>query len=202
VTPASNASDRALVETLLAQAGGVGSTPVDAIAAIVDTRYVNTGKVDVAGGDVDLAYAFTRGGDRFTLGLSATYLARWRETLTPTAPSFDRRNVAGRPVDLRGRITAGWSHGPFDALVGVNHVDRYRDEAGRRIKAWTTVDLRVAYAPTGESGALGGLSVSLVAQNLLDRAPPFYDATTGAGYDGANADATGRFLALEISKRW
>lgn len=202
VTPASNASDRALVETLLAQAGGVGSTPVDAIAAIVDTRYVNTGRVDVAGGDLDLAYAFTRGGDRFTLGLSATYLARWREKLTPTAPSFDRRNVAGRPVDLRGRITAGWSHGPFDALVGVNHVNRYRDEAGRRIKAWTTVDLRVAYAPTRESGALGGLSVSLVAKNLLDRAPPFYDATTGAGYDGANADATGRFLALEISKRW
>ena len=202
VSPASNAQDRAFVEQLLAQAGGVGSYPINTIAAVVDTRYVNTGRVDVAGGDLDLAYAFERGDDHFSLGLSATYLGRWRERLTPTAPTFDRRNMAGRPVDLRGRATAGWSHGPIDALLGINHVDHYRDEAGRRIKAWNTVDLRLAYAPEAGKGPLTGVSLSLVAQNLFDKAPPFYDSTAGAGYDGANADATGRFLALEISKRW
>ena len=202
VAPATNAEDRTLVEALLAQAGGSGSYPADAIAAIVDTRYVNTGSVDVAGGDLDLSYAFTHGTNRFTLGLSATYLRRWREQLTPTAPAIDRRNLAGRPVDLRGRLTAGWARGPFDGLFGLNHVNRYRDENGRRIAAWTTLDLRLGYVPSDSDGPLAGFSLSLVAQNLLDEAPPFYDTTTGAGYDAANADATGRFVALEISKRW
>lgn len=202
VSPATNAQDRALVDALLAEAGGAAGYPAEAVAAVVDTRYVNTGRVDVAGGDIDVTYAFTRGSDRFTLGLGATYLARWREQLTPTAQPVDQRNIAGRPVDLRGRLTAGWTRGAFDALLGVNHVNRYRDEVGRRIKAWTTIDLRLGFAPPTGSGRLSGFSVSLVAQNLFDRAPPFYDSTAGAGYDGANADATGRFVALEISKSW
>lgn len=202
VSPTTSSADRAFVEALLASVGNPGNQPVDTVSAVVDTRYVNTGKVDVAGVDVDLHYAFYRGENHFTLGLSASYLARWREQLTPTSAQVDRRNEVGRPVDLRGRLTAGWSRGPFDALLAMNYVDPYRDLAGKRIDAWATFDLRLAYAPKATGGPLAHMSVSLVAQNLFDRAPPFYDSTVGAGYDGANADATGRFVALEVSKRW
>lgn len=202
VSPASNANDRAFVEELLTIAGGVGAYPANSIAAVVDTRYVNTGRVDVAGLDLDLRYAFQRAANRFSLGLSATYLDRFRERVTPTAATVDQRNVAGKPVDLRGRLTATWSRGAVDSLVGLNHVDRYRDLGGNRIKAWNTVDLRLAYAPKRTNSPLAGFSVALAAQNLFDKDPPFYDSSVGAGYDGANADATGRYVALEISKRW
>lgn len=202
VNPGISAEDRAFVDALIAEAGGGVGYPADTIAAVVDTRYVNTGQVNVTGGDLDIGYAFESSGHHFNLGLSATYLARWRERLTPTTPATDQRNIAGRPVDLRGRLTLGWARGPWDALLALNHVDSYRDEAGARIKAWDTVDLRIAYTAKEGSGALAGLTVSLAAQNLFDKAPPFYDSTAGAGYDGANADATGRFLALEISRRW
>lgn len=200
VSPATDATDRALVEQLLAQAGGTGGYPVESIAAIIDSRYVNTGRVDVAGLDLDLGYAFDVGDNRINLGANATYLARWREQLTPTATTIDQRNLAGRPVDLRGRLTVGWSRGAWDALAGMNYVDHYRDLDGTRIAAWTTFDVRVAYAP--KTGALAGLSAAVVAQNLFDRAPPFYDSSVGAGYDAANSDAIGRFVALEISKHW
>lgn len=202
VDPAANAEDRAFVDALIAQSGGGVGYPADTIAAVVDTRYVNTGRVDVTGGDLDIGYAFEAGANRFNLGLSATYLARWRDRLTPTAPTTEQRNIAGRPVDLRGRLSLGWTRGPWDTLLALNHVDPYRDEAGGRIEAWNTIDLRIAYTPKAGTGALAGLTVSLAAQNLFDKAPPFYDSAAGAGYDGANADATGRFLALEISKRW
>ncbi|VWX49766.1 TonB-dependent receptor [Novosphingobium sp. 9U] len=200
VAPGTNAADRALVEALLAQAGGIGGYPLESVTAIVDTRYVNTGSVDVSGLDVDVGYAFQHGRDQFDIGINATYLGRWRERLTPTAAAIDQRNRAEKPVDLRGRATLGWSRGAFDLLVGLNYVDRYRDLLGGRIKAWSTLDTRIGYAP--KAGTLAGLTLAVVAQNLLDRSPPFYDSSSAAGYDGANADATGRFVAFEVSKRW
>jgi len=202
VSPGTNADDRAFVEELLSRSGASNPYPVESIAAVVDARYVNTGRVDVAGGDFDLDYAFERGGSQFNIGVGATYLERWREQVTPASQIVDRRNIAGRPVDFKGRMTLGWVRGPFDTQFALNHVGAYRDEAGDRIKAWNTVDIRVAYTPKSAAGIASGLTISLVAQNLFDTAPPFYDSTAGAGYDGANADATGRFVAFEIAKRW
>ena len=202
VSPGTSADDLAFVEELLSRSGTSNPYPVESIAAVVDARYVNTGRVDVAGGDFDINYVFERGSNRFNIGVGATYLERWREQVTPDSPAVDRRNVAGRPVDLKGRMTIGWARGPFDTQIALNHVDAYRDEAGKRIKAWNTVDFRIAYKSKASTGIASGFTLSLTAQNLFDKAPPFYDSTAGAGYDGANADATGRFIALEIARRW
>lgn len=51
-------------------------------------------------------------------------------------------------------------------------------------------------------GPLAGLEIDLSGQNLFDQTPPFYDSTQGVGYDAANADATGRFVAIQLTKRW
>ena len=202
VSTGTNADDLAFVEGLLARSGISSPYPLESIAAVVDARYVNTGRVDVAGADFDLNYAFERGANHFNVGLGGTYLERWREQVTPTSKAIDRRNQAGRPVDLKARMTLGWIRGPFDTQIALNHVDAYHDESGKRIDAWKTFDMRIAFKPSATEGMAAGLTVSLVAQNLFDKAPPFYDSTAGAGYDGANADATGRFIALEIAKRW
>ena len=37
---------------------------------------------------------------------------------------------------------------------------------------------------------------------VFDRAPPFYDNSVGVGYDGANADVIGRYVSLQLTRRW
>ena len=203
VAPATDAADREYVSSLIDSiVGGDTSFPVDSIVAVIDTRYVNTATTDVRGIDFAFGYAMESGADSFAIDANATWLLAFRERTTPVSEAVDQRNLAGRPVDFRGRLTASWRRGGFDALVGVNFVNGYRDDiTGARIASWTTFDARLAWdAP--EDGALRGTSIALNARNLFDRDPPFYDASTGLGYDAANADATGRFISIQITKRW
>ncbi|BBD02267.1 hypothetical protein YGS_C2P0280 [Sphingobium sp. YG1] len=200
VSPATDPADLAYVSELLA---GLGSAfPPVAVGAVVDARYVNTGETDVSGLDLSARYAVERGDDRFDVSLTASYLFRFRERQTPTATSVDQRNIVGKPVDLRGRFAVGWSHGPFDTLIAANYVERYHDRVGNRISAWTTFDLQLAWKPKGDRGWLSGTTIALVAQNLFDRDPPFYDSSAGLGYDAANASAQGRFVSLQLTRRW
>jgi len=203
VSPATNPADRAEVTTLLAQVTGAGASfPVDSVAAIVDARWVNTGQTDVRGIDASIGYSLEAGGNKFSLDANGTYLTAWRQRTTPASASIDQRNQPGKPVDFRGRAAIGWQRGAFDALLGLNYVDGYRDPVGGRpISSWATVDLRLAWNAPKESW-FGGGTIALIAQNLFDRDPPFYDSTAGVGYDAGNADATGRFVSIQITKRW
>ena len=47
-----------------------------------------------------------------------------------------------------------------------------------------------------------GLSLSLNVLNLSNAAPPFYDSPNGVGFDGANTNALGRQVSLQLVKRW
>jgi iron complex outermembrane receptor protein len=203
VSPATNMADRDYVTSLISNSTGSGATfPVDRIAAVVDGRYVNTASTDIRGIDMTLGYTAKRGPDTFSLDANATYLLAWRQRTTPTSATIDQRNLSGQPVDVRGRATASWQHGGLNALIGLNYVDRYRSAITHvRIGSWTTVDARVAWT-TPKSSPVGDATIALVAQNLFDRAPPFYDSTAGVGYDAANSDATGRFVSLQLTKRW
>ncbi|WP_336605050.1 hypothetical protein [Phenylobacterium aquaticum] len=49
---------------------------------------------------------------------------------------------------------------------------------------------------------MSGLSVALNVQNLADTAPPFYDSPQGVGFDAANADPLGRYVSVQLTKRW
>lgn len=200
VHPASNPADLALVTSLLAQAAsGYSAT---AIGVIVDNRYVNTGRIDVSGLDLDAKYSVPVGSSRIDLAAAGTWLMRYRVNLTPTAAPIERSNLAGYPAAVRGRLSAGWSRGPWNALLAMNYVGRYRDSDGHRIDAWTTFDVEFGWQSTAKSGWRHGLSVTFSGQNLFDRDPPFYDSALGAGYDAANASALGRMVSLQISKHW
>jgi outer membrane receptor protein involved in Fe transport len=203
VSPANNPPDREYVTSLVENFAGSGATfPVDRIAAVVDARYVNTASTDVRGIDMTVGYTAQRGANTFSLDANATYLLAWRQRTTPTSAVINQRNLSGQPVDLRGRLTAAWRRGRFDALVGLNYVNRYRNAVtGARINSWTTFDARIAWT-TPKERWIGDATIALVAQNLFDRDPPFHDSTAGVGYDAANSDATGRFVSLQITKRW
>lgn len=204
VSPNSNAADLATVTALLTDPAFTGgnSFPPTSIAAIVDTRFVNTGKVNVSGIDLSASYTLPVGANAFTVSGNGSYLLHYREQVTPTSTPVDRVNRVGQPVDLRGRMSLGWRCGPVNALASLNYVAPYRDLLGTPIDAWTTVDLQLGYTVPDGPGPLQGMAIALSARNLFDRPPPFYDSPVGVGYDAANADALGRYVSVQLTKRW
>jgi iron complex outermembrane recepter protein len=77
----------------------------------------------------------------------------------------------------------------------------------RPIASWTTVDLNAALnlGTYFHSPGWQGLSLSLIALNVLNRDPPYVDASLAGvqvNYDAANASPLGRFVALSLKKKW
>ena len=204
VSPATSPTDLAQVQALIDQStsSSIKLFPATAYGAIVDARSVNAARLEVRGLDLQVGYSLNRGPDRFDVSANATYLFDYDRQLTPTGASVDLVSTAGQPVDLRARLQGGWSRGPFGASLAFNYVDSYAATPSRRIDAWKTVDLQATWSAPAQAGALKGLTLALSVQNLLDQDPPFYDNPTGIGYDPANADPVGRFVAATLTKRW
>ena len=199
---ASNPTDLAQVQALISDPKYTtpGLYPASAFNVIIDTRYVNTGRLHVRGLDAQASYGFDHGPDRFDLALSGTYLFNYDQQLTPTAATANFVNLAGQPLALRLRGEANWRRGDLGATLGLNYAGAYKASTGQTIDAWTTADLQVRWAPS--KGPLEGLALTASVQNLFDTDPPFYDSPQGIGYDAANADPIGRFAAIQLTKRW
>lgn len=204
VDPVNNPADLTRIRALMAAStsANIGLFPPEAYRAIIDARFVNTGSVRVRGVDGSASYGFERGRDRFDLAASFSYLIDFERRFTPTAPVTDSLNLPGQPVDLRGRLSGSWTRGDYGASLALNYVDAYKSETDRKIDAGATTDLQLRWAPQQKAGALDGLSLALNVQNLFDVDPPFYDGPTGIGYDPANADPLGRYVSLQLTKRW
>lgn len=201
---AGNPADLAAVQALIARSTSsqVGLFPPESYGAIVDARYVNAAEVRARGVDLQTAYGFTLGQDRFDLTANLSYLAEFSRKLTPTAAAVSVVDRPNEPVDLRGRATATWTRDAVSLMVAANHADNYTAPTGVGLEAWTTFDAALRWAPEAADGPLAGLALTLSAQNLFDTDPPFYDNPIGVGYDPANADPLGRVVALALTKRW
>ena len=82
-----------------------------------------------------------------------------------------------------------------------NYVSGGRDPlTNRQIDDWATFDGQVRYDFAAGWGE--GLSLSLNVLNLSNAEPPFYDSPNGVGFDGANTNALGRQVSLQLVKRW
>ncbi|WP_336952476.1 TonB-dependent receptor [Sphingobium aromaticivastans] len=207
IDPAHNAADMARVLALLAVPGSsVPTTFAPAsFRAIIDGRYVNSARVDVRGVDLLVRQSLTLGSNRLNLSINSTILIDYKDQLTPASPMIERVGTLGNPVDFRARGTLDWARGDVGATLSVNHVGSYTDNISvpaRPISSWTGVDLQLRYEPRATEGWRKGLSLALTAQNLFDRDPPFVDRNLGFAYDPANADVLGRFLSMQVKKRW
>ncbi|HQT54998.1 MAG TPA: TonB-dependent receptor [Phenylobacterium sp.] len=206
ITPldASRPADLARINALISDPSYGASTtyPPAAFGAVLDARFVNTAKVQVQGLDLNAGFSFDRGADHFDLATNASYLLAYARQLTPTSASRDLQGVAGNPARLRARASGGWSHGPYGATLSVNYLSDAKAANGVAIDSWTTADLQLRWSPNTSSGPLAGLMLSASIQNLFDNDPPFYDAPQGIGYDPANANALGRVVSLQLTKRW
>jgi outer membrane receptor protein involved in Fe transport len=207
IDPTGSAADLAAVQALLANPASrvPARLPPAFFQAIVDGRVVNTSSIDVRGIDATLSQRLTPGRDVVTLAVNASYMLDYKTRLTPTAPSVERVNTLGFPNDLRVRGSVDWSRGNWGATLVTNYLDGFTDNVSvpaRPVGSWTTFDLQIRYQPRATSGWLHGLTVSLSAQNLFDTDPPFVNQSSGIGYDASSADPLGRFVALQLIKRW
>jgi outer membrane receptor protein involved in Fe transport len=206
VDPAGNAADRQQVLDLINHPGSIvpDFLPPEIFTAIVDGRFVNTARVVVRGLDANVSHSFRIGEADTSLGFNASYLLDFKRQITPVAPLINRVDTVGNPVDLRVRATGSVNWRNWGATASVNYVDSYVDDVSnpdRKVDSWTTVDLQLRYEPRLR-GIARGLTLSLSVQNLFDADPPFVDQVGGYGYDAANADPLGRFVALQLIKRW
>ena len=207
IDPAHNAADLARVLALLAVPGSSVPTTFapESFRAIIDGRYVNSARVDVRGVDLLVRQSLTLGSNRLNLSINSTILIDYKDQLTPASPMIERVGTLGNPVDFRARGTLDWGRGDVGATLSVNHVGSYTDNISvpaRPISSWTGVDLQLRYEPRATEGWRKGLSLALTAQNLFDRDPPFVDRNLGFAYDPANADVLGRFVSMQVKKRW
>lgn len=182
--------------------------PASSITAIIDNRTQNIAQVHQDGFDFDAGYVRNLGALTAGVGLGGSYTLHIDQAVSAESPSINVVATLGEPVRLRlrGRTTAAW--GPYSAAAFVNYTGAYANQTftpSQPVKAWTTVDVQLAYAVPASTGLLHGLKLALDVTNLFDASPPYVDNYSGVsaiGYDPANANATGRVVAFQLTKAW
>jgi iron complex outermembrane recepter protein len=204
----------ALVQQLATSPGFANIFDIDlaTIGAIVDSRVHNLSIVRTRGLDMDGSWASQTPVGNVELGLSGTYIFRFDNQFTSNAPTVSILNTAYNPVDLRMRARAIVRHGGLTFASFVNYTDSYRQNeivrqdgtvGTRPIASWTTIDATAKYLFNADSGPLADASLLVAVINIMDRRPPFVaNPLFGINFDGANANALGRFFSVQFSKRW
>lgn len=177
---------------------------------LIDRRAQNIAIETYRGIDLKLDTNFDTEIGRLTFGVNATYLLERGSAFTPTSEPFSQLNEIGRPVDLRLRGNSGWTRGPWSAFVYLNYADSYPNNFSTpvsKVGSWTTADVTLRF--NGARGVDGGwlrdIDMSLNVSNLFNEDPPSIELVRGASglsYDPANANPTGRFVTMSVTKRW
>jgi iron complex outermembrane receptor protein len=177
------------------------------IGAIFDSRGLNLSSVKTRGLDFGIEYKTTALGSRIDTGIDGTYIFTFDNQFTNTAPVTSILSTTYNPTDLRLRGRAIATRGPLNTGVYINFTNAYRDNnitPNAHVPSWTTADAIVSYEFGSAGVPYNGVSVTLSVINLTDRDPPYLANPLGyqITYDGANANALGRFSSLRLRKRW
>jgi outer membrane cobalamin receptor len=198
----------ARIQQLIASPGFVNFLGVDltTIGAILDSRVHNLSIVRTRGLDLDGAWSIRTPLGTGEVGLNGTYIFRFDNQFTSNASAVSILGTAYNPVDLRLRARASIRRGGLNLATFLNYTNSYGQDGGLSaspVASWTTVDMTAKYLFTADNGPLAGAAIMVSAINLFDKNPPFVSSPVYAiNFDGANANALGRFLSVQFSKRW
>ena len=193
---------------------GAGSAPVGPqntpVYALVESLSHNGGILKTDGIDFSFRYTWDTAVGTWLVDDTFTYVLGYKQALLPTVPLVDYLNQLNFPLRFQTRAHAGWRQGHWGVDAHLNYQNGYENTSVSPvvdIGSYTTVDARVTY-DTGDLGGgnwLSNFSVSLNALNLFDRDPPYARVTQGVAvqnFDSQNASPVGRFVSLQIAKRW
>ena len=181
--------------------------PASTVTFILDGRINNISATKVSGLDLTASYGFETDFGDFDFQFNGNYILSFEEALISSAPLTDIVNTINNPTELRLRGSVNWKRDAFGATVFVNHAGSYRDNLSipeRMVDSYTTLDLTLRYdfSDVSDSYLFSDFEAQLTVSNLLDEDPPFANNPAGVGYDPENADPRGRFVALQLTKKW
>jgi len=175
----------------------------------IKLSYANFGSVQVAGTDMEAAYAWRGFLGRWTSAVGATYTSRYQVVLSPGAPAEDRlgrrfndfwaprwKTHASIALD-----TGVWSLGLTSRYLG-----QYKDEGAsdRRLGAYWVHDLSgsldLKKALPDQTLAVKAASLSLSVANLANHQPQYVE--TLPYFDVTQADWRGRYVSTRVSIDW
>jgi outer membrane receptor protein involved in Fe transport len=179
---------------------------LETVSAIFDSRVHNLSIERTQGLDLDGSWATQTDLAHIELGFNGTYIFRFDTQFTPNAATVSILNTEYDPVDLRVRGRLILRRGGLTLGSFLNFTDSYHEDIAspsQRVASWVTVDATAKYLFDNERGPLADASVLLSVTNLLNKAPPWVpNPAFGINFDGANANALGRFISLQLTKRW
>ena len=175
---------------------------------LVDDRTLNISEERLRGMDFSLDTKLpTRVGES-VFGFNGTRTFTHYQQITTLSPAADIYNIVGYPVGFRVRGDGGLTHGPLSAFLFVNYQGSYTNQyivPSGRIASWMTFDGTVRFDDSKlvPHGPLGNLIFSASIQNMFNRNPPrFTENVSGFLFDPANANPFGRFISVNVEKRW
>lgn len=175
------------------------------IQVIVDGRRNNLGTLKQQGLDLDSRYAFNNAYGNWLLGFNVAKILKLHRSGAPGLPFVDVLDTLGNPISLRMRANVGWKSGNWSANVFANYTGDYANTAvvpNVRVPSMTTADATVSYAfDKGAPYGLGGMVLTVNAQNLFDRDPPVV-INGQSSWDPQIASAIGRFVSVSLNKKW
>lgn len=184
----------------------------DQIGAIADLRIQNAGVTDMRALDLSARYSTPWLSGRLRADLSVSQMLEFDERVTVGGPHVDFLGMMGRPAKTRGRLALGFDTERWGSNVSLNHTGSLTDNtspgcaspgATCRVGTWTRIDANLYLRTPATAVALwSDLRIALNVVNLFDKDPPHVGDLGGLGFDPSNADALGRFVSLELTKRW
>jgi iron complex outermembrane recepter protein len=177
------------------------------IGAIYDSEEMNLSSVKTRGLDFGLGYKRTILGTGIDTGIDGGYIFAFDNQFSSGAPVASILNTSYNPINLRLRARALATRGPLSGGVYINFTNDYSDNNVMpfgHVSSWTTADAVASYEFGSSGGSPNGLTVALSVINLTNRAPPYVSNPIGypINYDGANANALGRYISLRLQKHW
>jgi iron complex outermembrane receptor protein len=186
-----------------------------AVTAIFDQRVANLETVKQSGVQLQAAYDLATRVGQFTFATHVDRLLKYDLQVAPGTDYIPLLNTFGEPTKWRGKGVVSWAHSGFTAALAINRVSAYDNSLAtprQPIDAWTTGDLYFSYdAKEANSSAwMRGVRISLGVQNVTNQDPPYVQIpaeyllpdVNPIPFDPANASPLGRFIALQVSKRW
>jgi iron complex outermembrane recepter protein len=176
------------------------------IGALVDSRVQNLSLVSTSGIDFSVSDEASTPFGQLATGLDATYILKFDNRFSTVSPTVSLLNTPYNPIDLKAKGHVALTHGPMNYALLVNYVNSYKDNRSTvvvPIASWTTVDATIGYQVGANAGIFSDASLMIAVTNIANREPPFVqNEFFPVRFDGANANALGRFFSIQLSKRF
>jgi iron complex outermembrane recepter protein len=189
-------------------AGTVGTTGVRYAfdAGLHNASIVRQSGLDFIG---NLTSKFSAG--NLSSQFNATFVDKIDTAYSPGAGFANLVSTYGNPPKWRLRALEAWTTAGWEVNAAVSVVGSYVNTAGLgspTVSSWTTVDLgaRVHVDRYLSGSGWKGVTLGLSALNVLNRDPPYINAISTTSepihFDPTNASPLGRFVSIDLRKRW